>query len=58
MSSPVMARNNSGFADTQDEGITNVGDAVEQFLDSAADPRCITGCFHHVAGIIRGTKHP
>lgn len=41
-----------------DEGIVNVGDAVDQCLDSVANPECITGCFHHVAGIICGTKHP
>lgn len=41
-----------------DDGITNVGDAVVHCLGAAARPDCITGCFHHVASIIQGTKRP
>jgi hypothetical protein len=41
-----------------DQGISNVGDAVSECLDSVASAECITGCFHHVAGIIRGSKNP
>jgi hypothetical protein len=41
-----------------DQGISNVGDAVSECLDSVASTECITGCFNHVAGIIHGTKKP